>query len=119
MPPNRRAWASWNYTRNTESDVTSKVTVSYDMNRLQKLHTSKPYFVTLNPVSPIPDKYVIKEIDYTHPQYSFEAFASQKDLAMLNGEQNTFFCGSYFGYGFHEDGARSAVEVGKKFGIEL
>ena len=119
MPPNRRAWASWNYTRNTESDVTSKVTVSYDMNRLQKLHTSKPYFVTLNPISPIPDKYVIKEIDYTHPQYSFEAFASQKDLAMLNGEQNTFFCGSYFGYGFHEDGARSAVEVGKKFGIEL
>lgn len=119
MPPGKRAWASWNYTRTHEANLSSPVTVTYDMNRLQKLHTINPYFVTLNPSRPIRSTHVIKELSYTHPQYSFEAFASQPDLAALNGEQRTFFCGSYFGYGFHEDGVKSALAVGKKFGIDL
>ena len=119
MPPNKRAWASWNYTRHVDSDAGSPVTVSYDMTRLQKLKTEQPYFVTLNPQKPIPDNYVIKEISYSHPQYSFEAFKTQKDLPLLNGEQNTFFCGAYFGFGFHEDGVKSALSVGEKFGVTL
>lgn len=119
MPPNRRAWASWNYTRSSHSSAASPVTVSYDMNRLQKLTTTHPYFVTLNPITPIAPGHVTGEFEYTHPQYSFDAFVSQEDLALLNGKQNTFFCGSYFGFGFHEDGVRSALEVGKKFGVEL
>jgi predicted NAD/FAD-binding protein len=119
MPPNKRAWASWNYTRYSDSDHTSPVTVSYDMNRLQKLGTRQPVFVTLNPQKTIPDKKVIKEINYTHPQYSFGAFQTQKSLPELNGKQRTFFCGAYFGYGFHEDGVKSALAVGKKFGVAL
>lgn len=119
MPPVRRAWASWNYTRHPSSDEVSPVTVTYDMTRLQKLETTRPHFVTLNPLHPIPTEHIIKEIEYTHPQYSFEAFESQKALPDLNGEHRTFFCGSYFGYGFHEDGVKSALQVGKKFGVTL
>lgn len=119
MPPNKRAWASWNYTRHPDSDETSPVTVSYDMTRLQRLDTQQPVFVTLNPQKPIPDKKVIKEIYYTHPQYSFDAFQTQKKLPELNGKQRTFFCGAYFGYGFHEDGVKSALAVGEKFGVAL
>jgi predicted NAD/FAD-binding protein len=119
MPPNPRAWASWNYTRHSPGDTTAPVMVSYDMTRLQKLDTQRSYFVTLNPREPIPDDHVIKEMDYTHPQYSFAAFNSQKDLPGLNENQHTFFCGSYFGYGFHEDGVRSAVQVAEKFGVAL
>lgn len=119
MPPNKRAWASWNYTRHAHSNADSPVTVSYDMTHLQKLETQQPYFVTLNPQKPIPDAHVIKEINYTHPQYSFDAFHSQKNLPILNGEQNTFFCGAYFGFGFHEDGVKAALGVADKFGVDL
>lgn len=119
MPPNPRAWASWNYIRHRRDTVESPVTVSYDMNRLQKLRTAKRYFVTLNPGKPIPETHVIKTFNYTHPQYSFDALNTQKDLPALNGHQHTFFCGSYFGYGFHEDGVASALQVGKQFGVSL
>ncbi len=119
MPPSRRAWASWNYTRHAQSDTDSPVTVSYDMTHLQRLKANQRYFVTLNPQKPIPEHHVIKKIHYTHPQYSYEAFQSQEQLPTLNGEQNTFFCGAYFGFGFHEDGVKSALDVGKKFGVTL
>ena len=119
MPPNPRAWASWNYTRHAESDAVSPVTVSYDMTRLQKLATHTPYFVTLNPQTPIPADRVVTQIEYTHPQYSFDAFRSQEELPGLNSGRHTFFCGSYFGYGFHEDGVKSALKVGEKFGVTL
>ncbi len=119
MPPNRRAWASWNYTRHAQADSHSPVTVSYDMTHLQKLNTSQPYFVTLNPQRPIAKSCIIKEINYTHPQYSFEAFNAQKELPKLNAEHNTFFCGAYFGFGFHEDGVKSALSVGEQFGVML
>lgn len=119
MPPERRAWASWNYIRYAGSDPDSPVTVSYDMTRLQRLNTSRPYFVTLNPGRSIPSSRVIREMDYTHPQYDFKAFNSQKGLAALNGENRTFFCGAYFGYGFHEDGVKSALGVAEQFGVTL
>jgi len=119
MPPGRRAWASWNYTRHAAADDLSPVTVSYDMTRLQKLDTRQRYFVTLNPQHPIPAHHVIKEMTYTHPQYSFNAFRSQRQLPELNGQQHTFFCGAYFGFGFHEDGVASARQVGNLFGVTL
>lgn len=119
MPPSKRAWASWNYRRHAVSDADCPVTVSYDMTRLQRLGTIHHYFVTLNPKTPIRDADIIAQVDYTHPQYSFEAFRSQQGLPGLNGRQHTFFCGAYFGYGFHEDGVRSALAVGEKFGVTL
>jgi predicted NAD/FAD-binding protein len=58
-------------------------------------------------------------MEYTHPMFTFEALETQKDLPSLNGQRNTYFCGSYLGYGFHEDAVRSAVKVAEKFGIYL
>lgn len=119
MPPKQRAWASWNYTRENDADVDSPVMVTYDMNRLQNLKTNRRYLVTLNPSQPINPDQVVCKIDYLHPQYSFDAFATQGELGQINGQQNTYFCGSYFGYGFHEDGVNSALSVAKKFGFSL
>jgi predicted NAD/FAD-binding protein len=119
LPPNRRAWASWNYLREREVKAGSPVMITYHMNRLQNLKTERDYCVTLNPVRPIPREHIIREIEYTHPMYTFDALETQKNLPNLNGQENTYFCGSYFGYGFHEDAVRSAVQVTKKFGIEL
>lgn len=119
LPPNRRAWASWNYLRERNVEEKSPVTVTYHMNRLQNLKTVRNYCVTLNPVKPIPREHIVREMEYTHPMYTFDALETQRNLPNFNGQKNTYFCGSYFGYGFHEDAVRSAVQVTKKFGIEL
>ena len=119
LPSNRRAWASWNYVKERDVESGSPVTVTYHMNRLQNLKTENNYCVTLNPVNPIPGNCIIREIEYTHPMFTFDALKTQQDLPGLNGRNNTCFCGSYFGYGFHEDAVRSAVRVAEKFGIDL
>jgi len=119
MPPGRRAWASWNYVRVGEAGTDAPVAVTYHMNRLQNLTTDTQYLVTLNPVSPIQEKDIICEIIYDHPLFDFDALATQPDLQRLNGRRRTYFCGSYHGYGFHEDAVRSAVQVAGKFGITL
>lgn len=119
MPPDPRAWASWNYRREAGADSGAPVTVSYDMNRLQNLRADQNYFITLNPRKPLKPDHIIKEMTYTHPQYSFKAFESQKALPGLNGRRNTFFCGAYFGYGFHEDGVKSALGAAEQFGVAL
>lgn len=119
MPANRRAWASWNYVEEAGGTADRAVSVTYWMNRLQGLETSRGYFVTLNPSRPIAKEHVIREFNYEHPQYTFAAVASQKELPLLNGKRNTFFCGSYFGYGFHEDAMKSGVAVAKALGVEL
>jgi predicted NAD/FAD-binding protein len=119
MPSNRRAWASWNYVREADAHDEDPVTLTYDMTRLQCLQASERYFVTLNPQKPISADRIIREIGYTHPIYSFAAINSQTELSLLNGKRNTYFCGSYFGYGFHEDAVRAGSNVGSLFGIDL
>jgi len=119
LPKNRRAWASWNYLRERDSLSGSPITVTYHMTRLQHLSTSRDYCVTLNPALPIPVANIIREMDYSHPLYNFAALDTQTGLPDLNGNRHTFYCGSYFGHGFHEDALRSAVQVAKRFGIEL
>lgn len=119
LPKNRNAWASWNYRVEQESSDQSPVTLTYDMNLLQGLEGHKHYLVTLNRDRPIAAEHVIREIMYTHPTYTLEAFQSQSKLDQLNGKRGTYFCGSYFGYGFHEDGAKSGVQVAKHFGMDL
>jgi predicted NAD/FAD-binding protein len=116
MPPNHRAWASWNVFRGKDADASAPVTLTYHMNRLQQLRTSRPYLVTLNPYKPIADKTIITQFTYTHPVYTFDSLATQNDLPGLNGVRNTYFCGSYFGYGFHEDAARSGVQAAAALG---
>ncbi len=117
LPHNRRARASWNYCR--ESATEEAVSVTYDMNRLQGLQTNRRYLVSLNRKGPLNPSAIVYEVDYTHPTYTLESMATQRRLPELNGVRGTWFCGSYFGYGFHEDAARSAALVLKDFGIEI
>lgn len=119
LPPLKRAWASWNYTKENGVDENDPVSLTYYMNRLQGLKTHANYCVTLNRSKPIAQKQIIREFNYMHPMYSLSALASQQKLPQLNGLRNTYFCGSYFGYGFHEDAVRSAVDVTLKFGLSL
>ena len=119
LPPNRKAWASWNYIEPREVNHGRAVPVTYWMNLLQGLTTREQYCVTLNPHRPIPHARIIREIEYTHPVFNSAAVATQPKLPTLNGVRNTYFCGSYFGYGFHEDAVRSGLDVAKLFGIDL
>lgn len=119
MPPLRRVWSSWNYTRERGSDPAGPASLSYWMNRLQGLQTSAPLFVSLNRRAPPAPDGVIARMTYHHPTYSRESLAVQRELPALNGRRRTWFCGSYFGYGFHEDAVRSAVEVTRGFGLDL
>lgn len=118
MPRNRRIWASWNFTRE-KTGKDSSLCLTYHMNRLQGLATNHPYFVTLNTSKRLDDKKIILEMDYYHPQFTRESTATQPELPSLNGLRNTYFCGSYFGYGFHEDAVRSSIDVAKLFGMDL
>ena len=118
MPPNRRVWSSWNYVSDPEvgEDAAS---ITYDMNRLQGLKTRRRYLVTLNRTHELDPSQVIADFHYRHPIYNCRSVSTQSRLPELNGKRHTYFCGSYFGYGFHEDAVRAAVDVGRRFGIEL
>lgn len=119
LPKQRAAWAAWNFTREAGGSDTRPVFVSYYMNLLQGLTARQHYCVTLNRQQRFRPETVIAEFDYHHPQYSFASLATQAELPQLNGRSRSWFCGSYFGYGFHEDAVRSAVAVGRAFGSEL
>jgi len=118
MPPHRHIWASWNYIASQNEGSIEPVTLTYYMNRLQNLLTKQDYFVTLNPGKQLnidPSK-IIKDIIYTHPIFSEKALKTQATLPLLNGKNRSYFCGSYFGYGFHEDAVKSAVSVAQQLG---
>jgi predicted NAD/FAD-binding protein len=117
MPSNRRAWASWNFFRSPRPDAADAVTLTYHMNRLQQLRTRRQYLVTLNPFAPIAEDRIIAAMTYTHPTYTFASLATQRDLPRLNGAGLTCFCGSYFGYGFHEDAVRAGVQAAASLGV--
>ena len=119
MPPAKSAWACWNYVKNKNSEDGDDVSVTYYMNRLQGLKTSKDYMVTLNPVREIPKADVIFETVYTHPKYTHSSISTQEKIKKVNGTNGLYFCGSYCRYGFHEDGVISAVNVAKDLGCDL
>ena len=119
LPPSRKLWSSWNFVREPAFDNEHPVSVSYYMNRLQNLKTNQDYIVTLNNIRPISESHIINSTTLTHPLYSFESLATQEPLRRMNGRRNTWFCGSYFGYGFHEDAVCSAIQVAREFGIAL
>lgn len=119
MPKNKKVWASWNYRIEKESSTEQPVSLTYHMNRLQKLKTKRQYFVTLNRDIPIDESKIIQKIDYTHPNYTLKSMATQKDLDKLNNVNRTLFCGSYFGYGFHEDAVKSALQAVSHLGVRF
>lgn len=111
MPLNKRVWSSWNY-RIEEKESGVKTSAVYYMNSLQGVSKHKNYFVSIDDPGNIDPQKIIKEIDYTHPVFSVDAMEAQEKLNKINLQNNnTFFCGSYFKYGFHEDAFTSAVEL--------
>jgi predicted NAD/FAD-binding protein len=116
MPRRPAAWASWNYLSRTQDDGSAAVCVTYWMNNLQGIDRSIPLFVTLNPNRPIRDEHVIRSFIYEHPYFDTAAVHAQRQLWDLQGMRNTWFCGSYFGAGFHEDALQAGLAVAEELG---
>ena len=113
MPRRRRVWSSWNYLGGAGA---SRVCVTYWMNRLQGLPDSTKLFVTLNPSQPPRPDSVIHTETYEHPQFDAAAMRAQWSLWSLQGRRRTWFCGAYFGAGFHEDGLQAGLAVAEQLG---
>ncbi|GEO85300.1 MULTISPECIES: NAD(P)/FAD-dependent oxidoreductase [Alphaproteobacteria] len=116
MPKRRQVWSSWNYMADQGEDGSKALCVTYWMNRLQSLDPETPLFVTLNPGREIDPKHVIRSFDYRHPLFDLKANAAQRRLLQLQGRHHTWFCGAYFGNGFHEDGLQAGLAVAEALG---
>lgn len=109
MPRRRRVWSSWNYLGEREASGERRVFLTYWMNRLQGFDPSVPLFVTLNPTRPPRPELTHCDLSYQHPVFDQAALAAQRELPSLQGARNTWFAGSYCGYGFHEDALTSGL----------
>lgn len=118
LPIRKRARASWNYHlgRSVEQD---RPTVTYYMNMLQGISAPEHFCVTLNATEAINPEKIIRKLSYHHPVYTRETLSAQKRRSEIDGVNRTHFCGAYWGYGFHEDGVRSALDVCQRFGVSL
>jgi len=116
LPRNRRAWAAWNAL--VPRAAGSSCSVSYCMNLLQGINAPETFVVTLNGADSVRPEKVLRRLSYAHPIYTASAVAAQRQRAQLQGRRRTWFAGAYWGWGFHEDGLRSAVEVAHALGIE-
>lgn len=114
LPRRRRAWASWNYHILAEPD--QPVALTYNLNRLQGHESPEPLCETLNHLEAIDPHQILRRLVYDHPVYSRESIDAQRRYNEINGRRRTYFCGAYWGYGFHEDGMRSGLAVGRCFG---
>ena len=117
MPKNKTTWSSWNYL--LSGDLKKPVTLTYNMNILQSLQAKPDFLVTLNSLNEINPSKIIKKIDYAHPLFTVDGINAQKKKSQISGHNNTYYCGAYWGNGFHEDGVNSALEVCKAFGVSL
>ena len=115
MPRRRSAWSSWNYLAPDRAPGTPLSVTSW-MNRLQALQTRTDLFVTLNPHTMPPDEHVLARMTYEHPILDGPAIAAQPALWSLQGRRRTWFCGAWFGAGFHEDGLQSGLAVAEQLG---
>ena len=109
MPKNKKVWCSWNSSLDQNNKENSSVT--YWLNQLQNLNISKNIFLTINPFFKIDPNKIFNKIDFTHPYYDENALKNQPNLNSIQNINNTLFVGSYFGYGFHEDGIKSSIEM--------
>jgi len=109
MPKNKKAWCSWNSSMSVEN--IEKTSVTYWLNQLQNLKIDKNIFLTINPFRDIPTDKIFKKVKFTHPYYDMETLSNQIKINKIQNKKNILFCGSYFGYGFHEDGIKSSIEM--------
>jgi len=116
LPKNKKCWSSWVYLSEEKNDKSGNVCLSYWMNNLQNLGTITPVIVTLNPYK-MPDKEkIIDEYIFEHPVFDKAAINAQAKISEIQGKNNTWFCGAYQRYGFHEDGVLSAVNLVRNLG---
>jgi predicted NAD/FAD-binding protein len=115
LPRDKRAWAAWNALVPREPN--GECTVSYCMNILQTLDAPEALVVSLNRTAAIDPAKVLKRITYDHPVYTAASVAAQARRAEISGIDRTWYCGAYWGWGFHEDGMRSAVDVARALGV--
>lgn len=118
MPSRKAAWASWNFLAR-QADDEALPCVTYSMNILQNITSSKPLLVSLNAGDKIAGNKVIQRFQYAHPVFDADTVASQQRRHEICGTHNIHFCGAYWYNGFHEDGVRSALDVCKRFGLKL
>ncbi|KIQ96819.1 FAD-dependent oxidoreductase [Lysobacter sp. A03] len=115
LPRRRKAWAAWNAW--LPRDPAQACTVSYCMNLLQGVQSPEPFVVTLNRSDAIDPDQVLARMRYHHPVYSHRSVSAQSRKPEIQGRRNTWFAGAYWGWGFHEDGMRSALEVAAGLGV--
>ena len=115
LPRNRRAWAAWNAHIPARDD--GQCTVSYCMNLLQSLDSPEPFVVTLNRTVDIDPAKIIARMHYAHPTYTRASVAAQSRRNEIDGVDRISYAGAYWGWGFHEDGLRSAVAVANHLGV--
>ena len=109
MPKNKKAWCSWNCSMS--KDNIEKTSVTYWLNQLQNLKIDRNIFLTINPFREISEEMIFKKNRFTHPYYDNTALSNQNNLKKIQNKKNILFCGSYFGYGFHEDGIKSSIDM--------
>lgn len=114
LPRSRRAWASWNYT--VPESPSPRVAVTYNMTTLQRLPTEVPVCITLNPTREVEPDRVLRRLRWSHPLYTPQAIAAQARRDEISGVGRTFYCGAYWGNGFHEAGAASGLAVAEALG---
>ncbi len=120
MPKRRRAWAAWNFLRaNGRGEANADVAVTYWMNALQGIDPACPLFVSLNPPFEPDGALTFARFTCDHPQFDQAAFTAQARLDDIQGTNRTWFCGAWTGYGFHEDGLRSALSVADRLGADI
>ena len=109
MPKNKKAWCAWN--SSMDSNNNEKTAVTYWINQLQNLKIDRNIFLTINPFKEITNDKIFKKVAFTHPYYDTEALTNQSNLHKIQNKKHILFCGSYFGYGFHEDGIKSSIDM--------
>jgi predicted NAD/FAD-binding protein len=115
MPQRRKVWSAWNYLSTQQADGSQPVCVSYWLNQLQSLPSSTPVMVTLNPPSPPTADTVLARFEYDHPIMDQPAIDAQQALTAIQGQNGLWYAGAWTGYGFHEDGLKSALRVAADF----
>lgn len=117
LPRRRSAWSAWNYHADHAADSGRPVGVSYLINKLQPLPFARPVIVTLNPAHAPRPECIIDRYRYAHPVFDLGSIAAQTRLPGIQGRHNTWFCGAWTGYGFHEDGLKAGLGVAAAFGV--
>lgn len=118
LPKRRKLWSAWNYAASNLQDQQAPVCVNYWLNAIQSLPTQTPVILSLNPVHEPQAQHVLAEYQYDHPMFNTAALKAQSQLCVLQGWQHTWYCGAWTGYGFHEDGLRSALALAQAFDVQ-